>query len=108
MNKMIAPTPAKGVFIDNAWRPSHSGKTIPMIAPAEGVQFAAIAAGDATDIDLAVRAARRALDAAGVQFLEEPAQGVVLKRRRPVDEGLRPEALRQGRLTYDCMYYVIL
>jgi aldehyde dehydrogenase (NAD+) len=62
MNKMIAPTQAKGIFVDNRWRPSHSGKTIPMIAPAEGVQFAAIAAGDAEDVDLAVKAARHALE----------------------------------------------
>ena len=62
MNATVKPTAAQGVFIDNAWRPSHSGKTIPVIAPAEGVPFAAIAAGDAHDVDLAVSAARHAVE----------------------------------------------
>ena len=33
----MAPLAAKGVFIDNRWRPAASGRTLPMIAPAEGV-----------------------------------------------------------------------
>lgn len=53
---------AKGVFINNRWQPSNSGKTIPVVAPADGAVFTEIAAGDATDIDAAVSAARRALD----------------------------------------------
>ena len=62
MNQSIAPLAAKGVFIDNQWRPAASGRTLPMIAPAEGVAFAAIAAGDARDVDRAVAAARRAFE----------------------------------------------
>jgi aldehyde dehydrogenase (NAD+) len=54
--------PAKGVFIDNKWRPSKSGKTIDVVAPAEGSVFAQIAAGNAADIDDAVKAARRAFE----------------------------------------------
>ncbi len=57
-----APLPAKGVFIDNHWRPAHSGGTIDVIAPAEGRVFARIAAGDAADIDAAVAAARKAFE----------------------------------------------
>jgi aldehyde dehydrogenase (NAD+) len=56
--------PARGVFIDNQWRPAASGRTIPMLAPATGQVIAAIAAGDAVDVDQAVAAARRALDGA--------------------------------------------
>ena len=59
MNQAVAPLAAKGVFIDNQWRPAASGRTLPMIAPAEGAAFAAIAAGDARDVDRAVAAARR-------------------------------------------------
>jgi aldehyde dehydrogenase (NAD+) len=62
MNQTLAVPAAKGVFIDNAWRPAVSGRTLPMIAPAEGVVFASIAAGDKADIDLAVAAARRAFE----------------------------------------------
>ena len=62
MNQAVAPLAAKGVFIDNQWRPAVSGRTLPMIAPAEGAAFAAIAAGDARDVDLAVAAARRAFE----------------------------------------------
>ena len=62
MNQTVPPLAAKGVFIDNRWRPAVSGRTLPMIAPAEGVAFAAIAAGGKADIDLAVAAARRAFE----------------------------------------------
>ncbi len=49
---------AKGVFIGNRWRPSHSGRTIDVVAPADGKVFAKIAAGGIADIDEAVKAAR--------------------------------------------------
>jgi aldehyde dehydrogenase (NAD+) len=52
--------PAKGVFIDNRWRPANSGGVIDVYAPAEGVVFAQISAGDAYDVDVAVAAARKA------------------------------------------------
>ena len=54
--------PAKGVFIANAWAPAASGRTLPVVAPAEGAAFTAIAAGDKPDIDRAVGAARDALE----------------------------------------------
>ncbi|MDH3663572.1 MAG: aldehyde dehydrogenase family protein [Alphaproteobacteria bacterium] len=49
-----------GVFIDNAWRPSASGKTVDVVEPATGEVFTKIAAGNAEDIDAAVKAARKA------------------------------------------------
>jgi aldehyde dehydrogenase (NAD+) len=55
-------TAPNGIFINNSWRPGASGKTIPVVAPAEGKVFTAIAAGNAYDIDMAVRAARAAVD----------------------------------------------
>ena len=55
---------AKGAFINNAWSASSSGRTLPVIAPAEGRQFAEIAASDANDVDRAVNAARAAFDGA--------------------------------------------
>ena len=53
-----------GVFIDNEWRPSASGETLPVIDPATGESFARIASGNADDIDAAVAAARRARNGA--------------------------------------------
>jgi len=41
---------AKGVFINNVWTACSSGRTLPVVAPAEGRQFAEIAAGSANDI----------------------------------------------------------
>ncbi|GLH79791.1 aldehyde dehydrogenase [Bradyrhizobium sp. SSBR45G] len=62
MNANVKLPAAKGVFIDNKWQPAQSGRTIAMLAPATGQVIASIAAGDKADIDLAVAAARRALD----------------------------------------------
>lgn len=56
--------PAKGVFVGNRWRPAASGRSIPVLAPADGLPFAEIAAGNAADIDAAVTAARAAMDGA--------------------------------------------
>ncbi len=51
-------------FIGNRWTPPHGGQTLPMIDPSTGQPFAAIARGDAADIDVAVKAAREAFDGA--------------------------------------------
>jgi aldehyde dehydrogenase (NAD+) len=53
-------TPAQN-FIANAWQPSSSRAELPMIDPSDGAPFAAIARGNAYDIDTAVTAARQAL-----------------------------------------------
>jgi len=57
-------TPAKGVFINNRWQQGASGKTVPVVAPAEGQVFTEIAAGNAEDVDRAVKAARAAAEGA--------------------------------------------
>jgi len=49
-------------FIAGAWTPAAAGQTLPVYEPATGQTFAAIADSTAEDIDLAVRAARRAFD----------------------------------------------
>lgn len=53
---------AKGVYVDNAWRPPATGQVIPVVAPAEGVAFAEIADASEADVDLAVTTARGALE----------------------------------------------
>jgi aldehyde dehydrogenase (NAD+) len=62
VNTAVNIPAAKGIFVDNKWRPSASGRTLPMVAPAEGIVFASIAAGNQADVDLAVAAARRAFE----------------------------------------------
>lgn len=50
-----------GMYIDGAWRPAAGTGTITVLNPADERPVGDVPAGDAQDIDAAVRAARRAL-----------------------------------------------
>ncbi|HHZ09664.1 MAG TPA: aldehyde dehydrogenase family protein [Rhizobiales bacterium] len=50
------------LFIDGAWRPATGGATFAVIDPSAEAPFAEAARGTAEDVDLAVKAARRAFD----------------------------------------------
>src|SRR5215467_12157853 len=50
------------ILINGNWVDSVSGKTFPSYDPATGEVLATIAEGDGADIDLAVKAARKAFD----------------------------------------------
>jgi phenylacetaldehyde dehydrogenase len=50
------------LFIDGEWVDARSGKTIDVINPATAQVIATVQAGDASDIDLAVKAARKAFE----------------------------------------------
>jgi phenylacetaldehyde dehydrogenase len=50
------------LFIDGKFVPAQSGETFDVINPATGEAFAKVTAGGAADIDLAVKAARRAFE----------------------------------------------
>src|SRR2546423_1726410 len=50
------------LLIDGQWRDSVSGKTFATVNPATEEVIAEVAEGDAADIDLAVKAARKAFD----------------------------------------------
>src|SRR5438270_12382924 len=50
------------LFIGGKWLDSVSGKTFPTVNPATGETISEVAEGDKADIDLAVKAARKALD----------------------------------------------
>jgi aldehyde dehydrogenase (NAD+) len=50
------------LFIGGKWLDSVSGKTFPAINPATGATICQVAEGDKADIDLAVKAARKALE----------------------------------------------
>ena len=56
------PTFRTDAFIDGAFRPAQSGERFTTENPATGQPLAEVAAGDAADIDVAVKAARRAFD----------------------------------------------
>jgi phenylacetaldehyde dehydrogenase len=50
-----------GLFIDGQWAPARSGETFAVLDPSTGRRIAEVAAGDAADVDGAVKAARKAL-----------------------------------------------
>ena len=54
--------PAKRLLIGGKWLPSASGKEFDTVNPATGKVIARLAEGDAEDINLAVKAARRAFE----------------------------------------------
>ena len=56
------PTFRTDAFIDGTFRPAQSGQRFVTENPATGQPLAEVAAGDSADIELAVRAARRAFD----------------------------------------------
>lgn len=51
-----------GLFIDGAWREPRSGESFPTHNPGDGTLLGHAAAGGEADVDLAVRAARAALE----------------------------------------------
>jgi aldehyde dehydrogenase (NAD+) len=59
MRKKMKP---RKLFIDGKWREALSGKTFPTINPATEEVITRVAEGDEGDIDLAVRAARKAFE----------------------------------------------
>lgn len=50
-----------GLLIDGAWVEARSGRSFAVVNPADGGEIARAAQADAADVDLAVRAAKRAL-----------------------------------------------
>ena len=72
MNAQLSPDPTRlaagflaaphKLFINGQWVPARSGKTFDVINPATGQVIAQAAAGDASDIDAAVKAARQAFE----------------------------------------------
>ena len=100
MTAAVSIPAAKGVFIDNAWRPAVSGRSIPMIAPAEGKAFASIAAGGQEDVDAAVASARRAFETGAWSRLNAAERGRLLgKLGRLVEDHAEELALLEARDT---------
>jgi aldehyde dehydrogenase (NAD+) len=70
---------AKGLFIDGSARPALSGKTFETRNPATGQLLASVSQAGREDIDLAVAAARRALDGEWKRFKPFDRQQVMLR-----------------------------
>jgi aldehyde dehydrogenase (NAD+) len=70
---------AKRLLIGGEWREAQSGATLPSINPSTGEVIAQIAAGDAADVDLAVRAARSAFEGPWSTFSPARRQDLLLK-----------------------------
>ena len=59
---MAVTADIRRLFINNEWRPSSSGKTMPVVNPATEEVIAEVASADRSDVDAAVAAARAALN----------------------------------------------
>jgi aldehyde dehydrogenase (NAD+) len=95
-------------FIGGQWRPSASGKTFPTINPATGATICQVAAGDAADVDLAVRAARKALDSGPWSTMDAADRGRLLLRLADLVEGRAKElaaleSQNSGKLVADAL-----
>jgi gamma-glutamyl-gamma-aminobutyraldehyde dehydrogenase len=101
------PTFRTDAFIDGTFRPAASGARFATENPATGRQLAEVAAGDIEDIDIAVRAARRAFDA-GVWSKRSPTERkqVLLRFADLLEANLQElaqlEALDAGKPITDC------
>ena len=81
-------------FIGNRWVAPATGATLPMIDPSDGKPFAAIACGNAEDIDRAVRAAAgRARDGAWGR-LAPAEKGRLLGEARRARSSIMPTSSR--------------
>jgi aldehyde dehydrogenase (NAD+) len=61
--KLAPPKVAdQDMFVGGKWVPSQSGKTFETLNPASGEVICRVAEGDKADVDLAVKAARKAMD----------------------------------------------
>ena len=68
-----------GLFIDGDWHLANKGSTLDCVDPSTGEAFAQIAAGDDTDVDRAVAAARRALSGPWKHFTPAERQLLLLR-----------------------------
>ncbi|WP_406700874.1 aldehyde dehydrogenase family protein [Singulisphaera sp. Ch08] len=109
------------LLIDGKWRDSLSGKTFDTVNPATEEVIAQVAEGDAADIDLAVKAARKAFDSGPWRKMDARDRGRLMNRfadliEENVDELAELETLDNGKpigesrnadlpLVIDCFRY---
>jgi aldehyde dehydrogenase (NAD+) len=109
------------LLIDGLWRDSVSGKTFETVNPATEELIADVAEGDAVDIDLAVKAARKAFDSGPWRRMDARDRGRLLNKLADliedhIDELAHLESLDNGKpisesrhadlpLVIDCFRY---
>ncbi|MER6176137.1 aldehyde dehydrogenase family protein [Streptosporangium sp. NPDC001681] len=81
------------LLIDGRWVPAVSEKTFDTINPSTGAVIASVAEGDAEDIDLAVAAARRALEGPWRRFTPVQRQNILLRFAELVEKHIDELAL---------------
>jgi aldehyde dehydrogenase (NAD+) len=97
MNMNAKIRTAKGIFVNNKWRSSNSGKEIPVLAPATGEVVGAIAAGNARDIDVAIEAARYAFEQGAWGRLTATERGrLITKLSRLVEDNAEELAMLEA------------
>ena len=64
MHEMRDHPSVRQMFIGGQWISAQDGEEIPLISPVDGQVFGAVSRGKAYEVDLAVKAAQRALDGA--------------------------------------------
>ncbi|MBM4004339.1 MAG: aldehyde dehydrogenase family protein [Planctomycetes bacterium] len=108
-------------FIDGQWTSSQSGKTFETIHPATEETIAQVAEGDQADVELAVRAARKALESGPWSRMDARDRGRLMMKladliEHEADELAALETLDNGKpirdarnadvpLTIDCLRY---
>ena len=78
-------------FINGSWQKSASGKTLDVLNPAKGELLARVQAGDARDVDIAVKAAQTAFASWGKTSAMER-QGVLLEIANRIQKRARDYA----------------
>jgi aldehyde dehydrogenase (NAD+) len=108
-------------FIGGQWVPAQSGKTFDTLNPATEEVIASVAEGDAKDIDLAVKAARKQFDGGEWSRLDARDRGRLINKladllEEEIDELAALESLDNGKpirdarnadlpLAIDCLRY---
>jgi aldehyde dehydrogenase (NAD+) len=91
-NKVAAPTVKnQQMLIDGHWVDSVSGKTFPTINPATGETICQVAEGDKADIDLAVKAARKAFESRAWSKMSAAERGRLLHKLADAVESHKDE-----------------
>ena len=94
------------LFINNEWRPAASGKRFPVVNPATEEVIADVAAGDAGDVDNAVRAAKACFESQAWREMSGRKRGKLLFRAADLlearlEEFSRLESAQNGKTLFE-------
>jgi aldehyde dehydrogenase (NAD+) len=94
------------LFINNEWRPAASGRRFPVVNPATEAVIADAAAGDAADVDNAVRAAKACFESQAWREMSARKRGKLLSKAADLlearlDEFSRLESAQNGKTLFE-------